>query len=138
MTAPWKAEAISAPKGLYSRSIKASPREEYPILSNYVRILFLSGWVVVATAPFLRPLCMDDDLNDERTRAEDVLLGSLGYGEGARVVSVHRTSEGYRGKGAWEDGEEFEFESEGALEYLEEWALGILLRALNGRVINES
>jgi hypothetical protein len=74
---------------------------------------------------------MDNELDDERVRAEDVLLGSLGYGEGARVLTVCRTTEGYCGRGAWHDGEEFEFESEGALEYLEEWALGILVRALN-------
>jgi hypothetical protein len=74
---------------------------------------------------------MDDDLNDERIRAEDILLGSLGYGEGARVLSVCRTFAGYSGRGAWNDGEEFEFQSEGDLEHLEEWALGILTKVLS-------
>jgi hypothetical protein len=76
-------------------------------------------------------LYMGDDLHDERLRAEDVLLGSLGYGEGARVLSVCRTIEGYRGRAAWNNGEEFEFESESDLEHLEEWALGVLAKVLH-------
>jgi hypothetical protein len=62
-----------------------------------------------------------------RVRAEDILLGSLGYGEEARIVSVERTSEGYRGIGAWADGEQFPFESEDEVDELTEWALKVLL-----------
>ncbi len=59
-------------------------------------------------------------------RAEDVLLGSLGYGEEARIVSVFRTETGYRGIARWSDGEEFPFESDDALDELQLWALEIL------------
>ena len=67
-----------------------------------------------------------DDLSPQ-IRAEDIILGSLGYGEEARIVSIERTPDGYQGVGRWLDGEEFSFESEDDLEELEEWALEILL-----------
>jgi hypothetical protein len=67
-----------------------------------------------------------DDLSPQ-VRAEDIILGSLGYGEEARVVSVERTSEGYKGIGRWADGEEFSFESDDEVDELTEWALSILL-----------
>jgi hypothetical protein len=66
-----------------------------------------------------------DDLSP-RVRAEDILLGSLGFGEDARIVSVERTASGYRGVGAWSDGEEFPFECDEELDDLQEWALGVL------------
>lgn len=75
-----------------------------------------------------------DDLSPQ-VRAEDIILGSLGFGEEARVVSIERTPEGYRGIGRWADGEEFPFESDDELDDLQEWALGILLeskKAANG------
>jgi hypothetical protein len=59
-------------------------------------------------------------------RAEDILLGSLGYGEEAHIVSVLRTETGYRGVARWSDGEEFPFESDDALDELELWALELL------------
>lgn len=65
-----------------------------------------------------------DDLSP-RVRAEDILLGSLGFGEDARVVSVERIDGGYRGVGVWPDGEEFTFESDDDLDDLQEWALAI-------------
>jgi len=75
---------------------------------------------------------MDDEQNNERSRAEDILLGSLGYSEAANILTVSRTSQGgYCGRASWTDGEEFDFESEGDLEYLEEWALNILEKALS-------
>ena len=64
----------------------------------------------------------------ERQRAEDILLGVLGFGEDARLVSVERTAAGYRGRAAWSDGEEFSFESEDPVDELQEWALKILER----------
>lgn len=75
-----------------------------------------------------------DDLSPQ-VRAEDIILGSLGFGEEARVVSIERTPEGYRGIGRWADGEEFPFESDDELDDLQDWALGILLeskKAANG------
>ncbi len=66
-----------------------------------------------------------DDLSP-RVRAEDILLGSLGYGEDARILSVERTSTGYHGVGVWSDGEEFSFECDEELDDLQEWALSIL------------
>lgn len=68
----------------------------------------------------------DDDLSPQ-VRAEDIILGSLGYGEEARVVSIERTPDGYKGIGRWADGEEFPFESDDEIDELTEWALGILL-----------
>jgi hypothetical protein len=67
-----------------------------------------------------------DDLSPQ-VRAEDIILGSLGFGEEARVVSIERTPEGYKGIGRWADGEEFNFESEDEMDELMEWALQILL-----------
>lgn len=67
-----------------------------------------------------------DDLSPQ-VRAEDIILGSLGFGEEARVVSIERTPEGYKGIGRWADGEEFNFESEDEMDELTEWALRILL-----------
>ena len=67
-----------------------------------------------------------DDFLDEHTRAQDILLGSLGFGEDALIVSVSRTDSGYRGVARWSDGEEFEFESDDEPSDLEAWALGIL------------
>jgi hypothetical protein len=71
-----------------------------------------------------------DDLSP-RVRAEDIILGSLGFGEEARVVSIERTSDGYKGIGRWADGEEFPFESEDEMDELTEWALQILLDSKN-------
>jgi hypothetical protein len=70
-----------------------------------------------------------DDLSP-RVRAEDILLGSLGFGEDARIVSVERTAAGYRGVGVWSDGEEFAFTWDEDLDDLQEWALGVLEQQL--------
>jgi hypothetical protein len=67
-----------------------------------------------------------DDLSP-KVRAEDIILGSLGFGEEARIVSIQRTSEGYKGIGRWADGEEFPFESDDEIDELTEWALTILI-----------
>jgi hypothetical protein len=69
-----------------------------------------------------------DDLSP-LVRAEDVILGSLGFGEEARVVSIERTSAGYKGVGRWADGEEFPFESDDEMDELTEWALALLLES---------
>ena len=69
------------------------------------------------------------DFLDERTRAEDILLGTLGFDADAKIVSIELTSEGYRGQGAFSDGENFEFESEDEVTDLERWALNVLHQA---------
>jgi hypothetical protein len=66
-----------------------------------------------------------DFLSPEK-RAEDILLGALGFGEEATIVSIVETAEGFRGTGAWADGEAFDFESEDPPSELESWALQIL------------
>jgi len=63
----------------------------------------------------------------EDKRAEDIILGSLGIGEDATIVSLERTLEGYKGTARWSDGDSFEFESEDTLDDLQLWALEILL-----------
>jgi hypothetical protein len=63
-----------------------------------------------------------DDLSPQ-TRAEDILLGSLGFGEEAKIKSIEKTVIGYRGVGIWPDGEEFIFECEEELDSLQAWAL---------------
>jgi hypothetical protein len=73
------------------------------------------------------------DFLDEKTRAEDIILGSLGYGEEATLISVTTTEAGFEGIGHWDDGEEFSFESEEgvALDELEKWALSVLSSSEN-------
>ena len=66
-----------------------------------------------------------DFLSPEK-RAEDILLGALGFGEEASILKVARTEDGFSGVGAWPDGETFEFESDEAPSELETWALEIL------------
>jgi len=73
---------------------------------------------------------MSEDKIDELTRAEDILLGSLGFGERTKIISIELTSAGYRGKGRFEDGEEFEFESDEELDKLQRWALAIVMKGL--------
>jgi hypothetical protein len=75
-----------------------------------------------------------DDLSPQ-VRAEDIILGSLGFGEEARIVSIERVPGGYRGVGRWADGEQFPFESEDELDELTEWALQVVLG--QGKVANE-
>ena len=69
---------------------------------------------------------MKDASLTERVRAKDILLGSLGFGEEAQIVSVERIEKGYRGIGTWKDGETFEFESKDDIDELQEWALRVV------------
>lgn len=66
-----------------------------------------------------------DDLSPH-ARAEDILLGSLGFGEEAKIVTIEKTPEGYRGVGVWPDGEQFQFENDDELDELQLWALKVL------------
>lgn len=74
---------------------------------------------------------MTDDFLREENRAEDILLGALGYGEDARIVSIEKSEHGYRGSGCFSDGESFEFCADWELEELEKWALEVMIKALS-------
>ena len=76
---------------------------------------------------------MADDFLSEKSRAEDIILGSLGFGEEATIVSIEMTQDGYRGIARWADGETFDFESEDEPDDLERWALEVLLAAKKRR-----
>jgi len=69
-----------------------------------------------------------DDLSPH-ARAEDILLGSLGFGEEAKIVTIEKIPEGYRGVGVWPDGEQFQFENDDELDELQLWALKVLAAA---------
>lgn len=69
---------------------------------------------------------MKEDFLTEKSRAEDILLGSLGFGEEANIVSIEITTSGYKGVARWKDGEEFPFESNEEMDELQRWALDIL------------
>lgn len=73
----------------------------------------------------LRVVMKEEDFLSERSRAEDILLGSLGFVEGAQIIDVQLTPEGYRGTARWSDGEEFSFSWEEGLDDLQRWALNI-------------
>lgn len=73
---------------------------------------------------------MKDDFLDERVRAEDILLGSLGFGEDAKISTIEVTPQGYRGTGTWLGGESFLFECDDELDELQKWALEIMLNSL--------
>jgi hypothetical protein len=66
-----------------------------------------------------------DDLSPQ-ARAEDILLGSLGFGEEAKIITIEKTPDGYRGIGVWPDGEQFQFENDDELDELQVWALKVL------------
>ncbi len=68
-----------------------------------------------------------DSFLDEKTRAEDIILGSLGFGEEARIVSIQRTKDGFKGTGVWADGDSFSFENDDEIDTLQGWALSILI-----------
>ncbi|MCO6432385.1 MAG: hypothetical protein J5J00_16140 [Deltaproteobacteria bacterium] len=70
---------------------------------------------------------MKEEILTERIRAEDILLGSLGFAEDASIVTVELTPAGYRGTGKWQDGEQFNFVCEDDVDELQRWALKVLI-----------
>lgn len=68
-----------------------------------------------------------EEQQSDNERAEDILLGALGYAEEAKIVALRRTPDGFAGRGRFRDGEEFDFSSEEELTELEQWALSVLL-----------
>ena len=75
---------------------------------------------------------MSTERIDENQRVEDILLGSLGFGEDARIVCIETTPGGYRGEGVFADGERFEFACEEDLDELQIWALQRAQKLYNG------
>jgi hypothetical protein len=70
---------------------------------------------------------LSKDSLDSKTRAEDIILGGLGYDGAAKILELVETQSGILGKGIWDDGEEFEFKLEENLSELELWAVKIIL-----------
>ena len=68
---------------------------------------------------------MKEECLSERIRAEDILLGSLGFAEDASIVTVEVTPSGYQGTAQWQDGEQFRFEWNEEVDDLQRWALEI-------------
>lgn len=68
-----------------------------------------------------------EDWLEEKMRAEDILLGSLGLADDAKLKWIKRTTSGFHGEAQWSDGEVFPIESEDEeLTELELWAIEIL------------
>jgi hypothetical protein len=77
---------------------------------------------------------MAEKFLDEKIRAEDIILGTLGFDTEAKIIKIYQTKEGFSGKAQWADGEQFDFQSEDELSELEIWALKILEKELeNGK-----
>ena len=62
----------------------------------------------------------------ELSRAEDILLGSMGYGEGAKLANVTIAGDQITLHGEFSDGEAFSADIDQELSDLEHWALNIL------------
>ncbi len=69
----------------------------------------------------------EGDILAPKQRAEDIILGALGFGEDASIVSIAIDGDGFRGIGRWSDGEEFSFENEDTPSELEKWAIAQLV-----------
>ena len=74
---------------------------------------------------------MVEEFLKEENRAEDILLGSLGIGEDAKILSIEESDgECYRGTARWPDGEVFTFESDEPMDDLQRWALSVIRKLL--------
>jgi hypothetical protein len=74
-----------------------------------------------------------DLIQDQFVRAEDIILGSLGFDGDATIVSISATESGFNGRGIYADGEEFVFENDQPLEQIEIWAFEILKNKFTGQ-----
>jgi len=68
---------------------------------------------------------MKEDFLNELTRAEDIILGSVGIDGEAKIIDVELRSTGYAGVARWPDGETSPFAMEEELTDLEKWALEV-------------
>ncbi len=71
---------------------------------------------------------MKEKFLSEKQRAEDILLGSLGFGQDASITSCCSDSKFFWGEGVYSDGEKFTFKSEDPISQLEMWAIGVLTK----------
>ena len=71
---------------------------------------------------------MSEDFLDERVRAEDIILGSCGFGEDAELLTLEVSTSSLVIHGRWrDDGDEFEHVEElDELDDLQRWAVGVL------------
>lgn len=69
-----------------------------------------------------------DDFLNERSRAEDIILGGLGFGEEVTIIEIQKTSQGFQGVARDKESDEYPFESEDEVTDLEQWALSVLLK----------
>ncbi len=69
---------------------------------------------------------MVEEFLKEENRAQDILLGSLGIGEEAVIVSLETSADGYKGVARWADGETFPFASDEPPDELQQWAITVL------------
>jgi len=81
----------------------------------------------LGVAPRKKSASSEKDFLTPERRAEDILLGALGFGEEARIIKVQGAEAGFSGIGEWPDGEQFAFESEEPPTELELWALSVLI-----------
>lgn len=65
----------------------------------------------------------------ELTRAEDIFLGALGFGEGARLSKIFLKDKAIELSGTFADGETFSAIFDEEVGALETWALDILKQA---------
>lgn len=69
---------------------------------------------------------MKEKFLSEKQRAEDILLGSLGFGQDASIVACLSDENYFWGEGVYSDGEKFTFKSEDPITDLERWAIQVL------------
>ena len=75
---------------------------------------------------------MVEEFLKAENRAQDILLGSLGIGEEAVIVSLEAGPAGYKGIAKWPDGETFPFSSDEPPDELQQWAIAVLTAPKNG------
>lgn len=71
-----------------------------------------------------------EDFLAEHQRAEDILLGAIGFGEDATLISLRIEGSIIEGVVRFSDGDIIPFSYEESLSPLEEWALSVLKRSV--------
>jgi hypothetical protein len=70
---------------------------------------------------------MKELIEDTLLRAEDILLGSLGYGEDAKLTALYHVGSALHGSVTFSDGLQDLFQLDDELTELERWAVNHLL-----------
>jgi len=68
----------------------------------------------------------NDSWLSERQRAEDIILGGLGFGEDVTILEIKNSTFGFKGKAMYRDGSRIDIRNDDQLSELEIWALTIL------------